>query len=101
MLESGMLGELNDRGRQAARTMGAKVMEMNELIEEMIEAARLEEGAVTLHAVDADLREVVRSAVDAVTPLLEPGHKLVVDLPDRRVRVNIDVDRTRTIVSNL
>jgi signal transduction histidine kinase len=101
MLESGMLGELNDRGRQAARTMEAKVMEMNELIEEMIEAARLEEGAVTLHAVEADLRDIVRMAVDVVAPLLDSKHELTLDLPERRLEVMVDPDRTRTIISNL
>ncbi len=101
MLESGMLGELNDRGRQAAKTMEAKVMEMNELIEEMIEAARLEEGAVTLHAVEADLRDIVRMAVDVVAPLMDSKHELTLDMPERRLQVTVDPDRTRTIISNL
>ena len=101
MLETGILGELNERGRQAARTMGAKVMEMNDLIEEMIEAARLEDGAVTLHAVEADLRDITRAAADGVMPLLEANHRLVLELAERRVRVHVDPDRTKTIVSNL
>src|SRR5207249_2789113 len=88
MLESGMLGQLNERGLKAASVMAAKVSEMNELIEEMIEAARLEEGGVTLRAVASDLREIVRSAIEVVSPLLESRHRL-------------DRDRTRTIVANL
>jgi len=101
MLEAGLLGELNDRGRMAAGVMAAKVSEMNELIEEMIESARLEEGGVTLRAVEADLREIARSAADIVTPMLESKHQLVMDLPERRVRVKVDPDRTKTIVANL
>src|SRR5205823_6526292 len=101
MLETGILGQLNDRGRKAAEVMAAKVSEMNELIEEMIEAARLEEGAVTLRTVEADLREIARSAVDVVAPLLDARHKLVLELPERRVRVDVDLDRTRTIITNL
>ncbi len=101
MLESGMLGSLNDRGRKAADVMSAKVVEMNDLIEEMIEAARLEEGGVTLRAVDADLRDVARAAADVVAPLVDGEHRLELDLPDRRVRVRIDPDRTRTIIANL
>jgi len=101
MLETGILGELNDRGRLAARTMSAKVTEMNDLIEEMIEAARLEEGGLTLHAADSDLRDIARSAAEAVAPLIDTQHRLVMDLPDRPVRVHVDVDRTRTIVTNL
>ena len=101
MLETGILGPLNDRGRKAAEVMAAKVSEMNELIEEMIEAARLEEGGVTLRSVEGDLRDITRSAVDVVKPLLEAQHELVLDVPDRRVRVNVDLDRTRTIITNL
>jgi signal transduction histidine kinase len=101
MLESGMLGHLNERGHKAADVMSSKVSEMNELIEEMIEAARLEEGGVTLRAVEADLREIARAAADTVSPLLEAKHRFDLDLPDRRVRVRVDPDRTKTIIANL
>ena len=74
---------------------------MNALIEDMIEAARLEEGGVTLRAVESDLREIARSAIDVVAPLLDSRHRLEVDLPERRVGVNVDPDRTRTIIANL
>ncbi|HVH62633.1 MAG TPA: histidine kinase dimerization/phospho-acceptor domain-containing protein, partial [Candidatus Dormibacteraeota bacterium] len=62
MLEDGMLGKLNERGRKAAAVMAAKVSEMNELIEEMIDAARLEDGGLTMRSVELDLRDVVREA---------------------------------------
>jgi len=101
MLEGGLLGDLNDRGRLAAGVMAAKASEINEMIEEMIEAARLEEGGVTVHAVQIDLRDIARSAAGIVTPMLGADHKLEMDLPDRRVRVKVDPDRTRTIIANL
>jgi len=101
MLESGLLGPLNERGRKAAAVMEAKASEMNELIEEMIEAARLEDGGLVLRVVEAELRDVVKAAADSVSPLLESGHRLVLDLPERRVKVRIDIDRTKTIVANL
>ena len=101
MLESGLLGRLNERGRKAAGVMAAKVSEMNELIEEMIEAARLDEGGVSLRSVETDLREIAREAVDVVAPLLDANHRLEVDMPERRVRVKVDPDRTRTIITNL
>jgi len=101
MLEGGLLGHLNEQGRKAAVVMSAKVSEMNELIEEMIEAARLEDGGLTLRLVESDLRDVARQAASNVAPLVDPGHELELDLPDRRVRVNVDPDRTRTIIANL
>jgi len=101
MLEGGLLGHLNERGRKAAVVMSAKVSEMNDLIEEMIEAARLEDGGLTLRLVESDLRDAAREAAASVAPLLEPTHRLDLDLPDRKVRVNIDIDRTKTIIANL
>jgi len=101
MLESGLFGKLNDGGVKAAAVMAAKVSEMNELIEEMIEAARLEDGALTLRPVETDLRDVVHAAAETVAPMVDATHKLALDLPDRRVRAKVDPDRMRTVVANL
>ena len=101
MLESGLLGQLNERGRKAVGVMASKATEMNELIEEMIEAARLEDGALSLRLAECDLRDVVRSAADGAAPLLDASHRIELDLSDRRVRVKVDQDRTRTIIGNL
>lgn len=101
MLQSGLLGHLNERGQKAAHVMAAKVLEMNEVIEEMIESARLEEGGVALRRVEADLRNVAKEAAEMVSPLMDAKHHLVMDLPDRRVRVNLDPERTKTIIANL
>ena len=101
MLEGGLLGHLNEQGRKAAGVMAAKVSEMNELIEEMIEAARLEEGGLTLRTIEADLREIAHAAAATVAPLVEARQQLVLDLPDRRVRVTVDAERTKMIIANL
>jgi signal transduction histidine kinase len=101
MLETGLLGHLNERGRKAADVMAAKVSEMNELIEEMIEAARLEDGGLTLRLVEADLRDVVRAAAESIAPDVDSAHTLDLDLPERRVRVRVDADRIKTIIGNL
>lgn len=101
MLQGGLLGHLTERGRKAAEVMAAKVLEMNEMIEEMIESARLEEGGLTLRSVETDLRDVVRKAAEIVAPLVDARHRLVLDLPERRVRVSVDPERTTTIVANL
>ena len=101
MLESGLLGELNERGRKAAPIMVAKVLEMNGLIEQMIEAARLEDGALVIKAEPADLRDIVAAAVARVKPLVDEQHHVVLTTPDRPVRVKVDAARIQTIVTNL
>lgn len=101
MLEGGLLGDLNERGRKAVPVISAKVLEMNGLIEQMIEAARLEDGALMLRPEPTDLRNIVSAAVDSARPLIEDEHQIRLKCPDRPVRARVDGERIRTIVSNL
>jgi signal transduction histidine kinase len=101
MLEGGLLGDLNDRGRKAVPVISAKVLEMNALIEQMIEAARLEDGALMLRPADADLRAIVGEAVETSTHLAGRKHKIQLRTPERPVWVRVDAERVKTIVTNL
>ena len=101
MLQSGLLGDLNERGRKAAPVMMAKIMEMNALIEQMIEAARLEDGGLLIKAEEADLRDIVTSSVAKVELVLDDKHRIVFVSPDQPVRVMVDAKRVETIVTNL
>ena len=101
MLEDGLLGNLNERGRKAVPVISAKVLEMNALIEQMIEAARLEDGALMLRPKDTDLRDIVSAAVEAAMPLIDDKHKVLLRCPERPVHVRVDGERVKTIVSNL
>jgi signal transduction histidine kinase len=101
MLEGGLLGNLNERGRKAVPVISAKVMEMNALIEQMIEAARLEDGALMLRSEDADLRDIVSAAVDSARPAVDDEHQILVECPEQPVRVRVDAERVKTIIANL
>ena len=101
MLEGGLLGDLNERGRKAVPVISTKVLEMNALIEQMIEAARLEDGALMLRPEVNDLRDIVTAAVDSARPVLDGQHEIRVKCPDRPVQVRVDGERVKTIVSNL
>jgi signal transduction histidine kinase len=48
-----------------------------------------------------DLRNVVSAAVDAARPLVEDKHQIRLKCPERPVRVRVDGERIKTIVSNL
>jgi len=101
MLEGGLMGNLNERGRKAIPVISAKVLEMNALIEQMIEAARLEDGALMLSPEEADLREIVSAAIDSARPLVDDRRQIRVKCPDRPVNVRVDADRVKTIITNL
>jgi signal transduction histidine kinase len=99
MLEGGLLGQLNDRGRKAAPVMSAKVGEMNALIEQMIEAARLEDGRLMLRPAEADLCHIASVAVDSAR--VDGTREIVLECPERPVLVQVDSERVQTILANL
>jgi signal transduction histidine kinase len=101
MLQGGMLGQLNERGVKAAGVMMAKITEMNAMIEQMIEAARLEDDSLIIQPYEADLRDIVSAAVERARLTIEDGRALNLTLPSRRVPVKVDDERIQTIVTNL
>jgi signal transduction histidine kinase len=101
MLERGSLGEVPEGARRALPVLSAKADEMNALVEQMIEAARLEEGRLELHPVDTDLRALAQKAVEMIQPLANTTHAISVDTPSEEVRATVDPERVGTILGNL
>jgi signal transduction histidine kinase len=101
MLERGSLGEIPEGARKALPVLTAKADEMNALVEQMIEAARLEEGRLELAPRRADLREVARAALEMARPFADTAHALVFEGPDIEIPVTVDVDRISTVIGNL
>src|SRR5260370_112112 len=101
MVQDGSPRTLNDRCSKAVPVISTKVLEMNTLIEQMIEAARLEDGALMLRPEANDLRELVKAAVNSATPVLDGQRKVRVKGPERPVRGRVDGERVKTIVANL
>jgi len=101
MFEAGDLGTLNEHGKHAVSVMSAKTQEINLLIEQMLEAASLEEGSLTLQQESLDLREIVIKAVDSFRRSLSTDYRLSVTTPDQAVQVMGDRRRLGTILQNL
>lgn len=101
MLEQGVLGELKETGLHAVEVLKAKALEMNLLVAQMLDAARLEEGRLTLKRAHHDLRAIAREALEVVRPMASPHHELSLDVPPDRVAVFGDADRLLTIATNL
>jgi len=101
ILESGSLGTLNAAGRRALSILSGKAMEMNLLIEQMLEAARLEEGRLGLRIERVDLCAAASDALDLVRPLADERHPLDLEAPGVEVPVMADRDRLATILTNL
>jgi signal transduction histidine kinase len=79
----------------------AKTVEMNLLVAQMLDAARLEDGRLALKRDRLDLREIAQEAMEVVRPLAGTDHQLSLEMPPGAVTVFGDVGRILTIISNL
>jgi signal transduction histidine kinase len=101
MLEQGSLGQLGEAGLRAVEVLKAKTAELNLLVAQMLDSARLEDGRLALKRERMDLRDVASEAIGVVRPLAGPTHVLTLETPSVPVTVLGDPDRIKTIVSNL
>jgi signal transduction histidine kinase len=100
MLEAGSLGELPPQSLSVIHLLVAKSDEVSWMVEQMVEAARLEEGRLVLKKLPADLVALTDLAIEGVSQLLTKHH-LSVDKPARAVEAEVDPDRFQIVVRNL
>ena len=100
MLDSGAMGELSPRAQSVLPLLISKSDEVNWMVEQMIEAARLEEGRLALKRRRADLIELTDDAIDSVRMMLA-GHELKVDFPVEPIESDVDPDRFQIVLRNL
>lgn len=100
MLEAGSLGELSRQATQVLPLLIAKSDEVNWMVEQMVEAARLEEGRLALKKLPADLVALTDLAIEGVSQMLSK-HQLTVDKPNRAIEADVDPDRFQIVVRNL
>jgi signal transduction histidine kinase len=100
LARSGELGVLPEAVREAMVQMEASLRDVDAILGEMVEIARMQEGRRLLRVERVDLREPVDEAVQRVLPLAS-RHQLVVTKPDEPVWIEGDRARIRAAVRNL
>ena len=102
MIEDESLGPIPQRLRPVLPMLRAKAAQINLLANEMVEAARLEDGRVQLKRKRVDLSQIVRRSVVTSETTATPRHRVRFD--DRvggELWVPGDVMRLEIIVANL
>ena len=102
MIEDESLGPIPRRLRPVLPMLKAKAAQINLLANEMVEAARLEDGRVQLKRKRVDLGQIVRRSVGAAETTATPRHRVRFD--DRvggELWVLGDVLRLEIIIANL
>jgi signal transduction histidine kinase len=100
MFEGGSMGELSPEASSVLPLLIAKADEITWMLEQMLEAARLEEGRLELNKKRGDVVELTDRAIDGVKMLLR-SHELNVDEPAEAVDADLDPDRFQMVVRNL
>jgi signal transduction histidine kinase len=76
--------------------------ELAQLIEDLLEIARLQAGRVELWRSRVDLRDVIARAVRPLEALIDArGQRLELELPEDAVHVDIDAERFGRVLRNL
>ncbi len=73
---------------------------LTELVDHLLDMSRLEAGLLKLLKEPTSISKLVQEAV-AEAKLRAPGHKIVLDLPKRLPKLNIDAKRVQQILDNL
>jgi signal transduction histidine kinase len=100
MLEAGSLGDLSPKAQSVLPLLISKSDEVNWMIEQMIEASRLEEGRLALKKQHGDIVQLTDMAIAGVRMLLA-GHELQVDEPASPIEADLDPDRFQIVIRNL
>ena len=101
LIAEGSIGDVGPQLRQILPMLETKVSQMTDLVDEMLETARLDDHRLELDVVRVALGEVVAEQLEQLEPLREPGHRFVVECPDEPVEVRGDAGRLALIVRNL
>ena len=101
MFEDGSLGDLTDSMEAVVPVMTTKLREMNLLISQMLETARLEDSRLVLSRERLDLRDVLAGAREKMQPIAGERHPISTEEGAPAVPVVGDRNRLTMILTNL
>ncbi|MDQ6919800.1 MAG: GAF domain-containing protein [Candidatus Dormibacteraeota bacterium] len=101
MLSDGSLALDSPATAKVFTVVTGKLQEVSELVEQMLETARLEDSRLQLHLERQELTGVLAEAAERVRPLAPANHRVELRLDIESGPVLADRDRLLTIITNL
>ncbi|BDT60312.1 hypothetical protein MasN3_38060 [Massilia varians] len=90
------------RVKQASEVISRQVTHMTHLVDDLLDVSRVTRGLATIDKTEVELGDVLREAVEQVTPLVGArGHRLLLDSADRPLLVSGDRTRLIQVAANL
>jgi signal transduction histidine kinase len=101
MLQGGALGELTDKQQEVVGHIVTGSRHLNQLINEVLDLSRVEEGRLTFHPEEAAPHKLVGEVVDGMRGLADDrGVRIVVDAPEIGT-FRLDPSRFKQVLYNL
>lgn len=101
LVNGGFFGEIPEPLVKIMEILQRRTAEMNSLVNDMLVAARVEDGPANPGDEVADLREVLRAAAGEVLPRASGQHRLTVRVPDEPVLARVDREQVVLALRNL
>jgi len=94
--------EGSNASQETLQVMERQTLQLVTLVDDLLDVSRITRGKLNLRRDRVNLEEIIRSAVEASSPLIkEQGHRLSIQLPDTPTYLNVDPHRMAQVVSNL
>jgi signal transduction histidine kinase/AmiR/NasT family two-component response regulator len=98
----GTTGGLSERQAEFVKIIALSANRLTELVNDLLDVAKIEAGNVELYRRSTDLRDVVREAAELIRPRLVDKHQaLELDIDQALPPALVDPGRVRQIVTNL
>jgi signal transduction histidine kinase len=101
MVNSGSFGPVPPSFQDVLPIVTGKIDEMNRLVEQLLDSARLDDNRLSLTRRTLDLRQLARQCAEAVAPYSRAGHRLHLRLGTAPVLVDVDRSRISGVITNV
>jgi PAS domain S-box-containing protein len=102
LLIDGVLGDINDRQRDALRRGRAAAEHLLALINDILDLAKIEAGKMPLHLEDVELRDVIAEVAQQIEPMVRKKTlEFVVDIGVECPTLYTDRTKVRQVLLNL
>ncbi|MDQ6856227.1 MAG: HAMP domain-containing histidine kinase [Candidatus Dormibacteraeota bacterium] len=101
LIRGGFFGDLPAPIDEVMKILERRTGEMNGLVNDMLVAARVEDGAAAAKPQTVDVRSLVREAADSVALRASAQHRLRVELPDEPLFAEVDPERVVLALRNI
>lgn len=100
MLGKGFFGDLTEEGRESVKTAEEGVQRLIGLVNEILDAEKLESGSISIAPQSTNLQKVVQMAANAVSALAE-AKKIRIDKEDMNLEITADTNRLVQVLVNM